>query len=60
LTYRDLLEFLSGMTERDLDRAAHVRIATQVLPVAGIYDCGCAYCPMLDLGPIEGVPVGRA
>jgi hypothetical protein len=39
MTYRDLLEFLSGLTERDLDRDALVRIADQVLPLAGSYDC---------------------
>jgi hypothetical protein len=60
LTYRDLLDFLSGLTEVGLDKAAYVRIADQVIPVAGIYDCGCGACPMLDLGPIEGVPAGRA
>jgi hypothetical protein len=60
MTYRDLAEYLSTLTERDLNRAAQVRIADQVIPLVGIYDCGCAECPMVDIGPIEGVPAGRA
>jgi hypothetical protein len=60
MTYRELLGALEGFTERSLDRDAMVRIADQVLPLAGIYDRGCAECPMLDFGPVEGVPAGRA
>ena len=55
-----LLGALDGFTERDFDRDAMVRIADQVLPRAGIYNCGCAECLMLDLGPFEDLPVGHA
>jgi hypothetical protein len=62
MTYRELLGALESFTERDLDRDAMVRIADQVLPLAGIYNCGFdfAECPMLDLGPFEDLPVGHA
>jgi hypothetical protein len=62
MTYRELLGVLEGFTERDLDRDAMVRIADQVIPLAGVYDCDrrCGECPMLDVGPVEGMPAGRA
>jgi hypothetical protein len=33
MTYRDLLEYLSSFSERDLDKVAQVLIVDQVIPV---------------------------
>jgi hypothetical protein len=59
MTYADLLDWLTTLSDIDLAKPAQVLIADQVIPVAGIHDCGCEDSPMLDVGPMAE-PVGRA
>jgi hypothetical protein len=59
LTYQQLLDWLTTLSDSDLAKPVQVLIADQVIPVVDIHT-GCSDSPMLDVGPMAGVPVGRA
>jgi hypothetical protein len=67
---RRLVRYLAGTGGRSLrchhhgsehcESRVRALIADQVIPVFAIHNCGCEDSPLLDVGPIAGVPAGRA
>jgi hypothetical protein len=60
MTYAELLDWLTTLSDRDLAKPVRALIADQVIPVFAIHNCGCEDSPLLDVGPMAGVPAGRA
>jgi hypothetical protein len=56
MTYAQLLDWLTTLSDADLKKAVQVLIADQVIPVSGIHHCGYQGSPALDSGHCTDVP----